>query len=74
MLALEPAVLMLDEPTADMSIGEVPVMLEFILRIKQQEEKTIIPVEHKLDIGPSLARPRSSASAPTPAIRRNTRA
>jgi branched-chain amino acid transport system ATP-binding protein len=55
LLALEPAVFMLDEPTAGMSVDEVPVVLELIHHIKQQEEKTILLVEHKMDVVRSLA-------------------
>jgi branched-chain amino acid transport system ATP-binding protein len=55
LLALEPAVFMLDEPTAGMSVDEVPVVLELIQHIKQQEEKTVLLVEHKMDVVRSLA-------------------
>ncbi len=55
LLALEPAVFMLDEPTAGMSVDEVPVVLELIHHIKQQEEKTVLLVEHKMDVVRSLA-------------------
>ena len=55
LLALEPEILMFDEPTAGMSVDEVPVVLELIHRIKAQGDKTILLVEHKMDVVRSLA-------------------
>jgi branched-chain amino acid transport system ATP-binding protein len=55
LLALESDVLMFDEPTAGMSVDEVPVVLELIRKIKEREGKTILLVEHKLDVIRSLA-------------------
>jgi branched-chain amino acid transport system ATP-binding protein len=55
LLALEPAVFMFDEPTAGMSVDEVPVILELIGQIKRQADKTILLVEHKMDVVRSLA-------------------
>jgi branched-chain amino acid transport system ATP-binding protein len=55
LLALEPEVLMFDEPTAGMSVDEVPVILELISHIKAQGDKTILLVEHKMDVVRSLA-------------------
>lgn len=55
LLALESDVFMFDEPTAGMSVDEVPVVLELIQKIKEQEGKTILLVEHKLDVIRSLA-------------------
>jgi energy-coupling factor transporter ATP-binding protein EcfA2 len=46
---------MFDEPTAGMSVDEVPVILELIQEIKQQKDKTILLVEHKMDVVRSLA-------------------
>jgi branched-chain amino acid transport system ATP-binding protein len=50
LLCGEPTVLLLDEPTAGVSAEEVPVMLEVIRRIRQEEGKTILMVEHKMDV------------------------
>lgn len=50
LLALETKVLLLDEPTAGMSLEEVPAILDVIRRIKQQENKTILLIEHKMDM------------------------
>ena len=55
LLALEPAVFMFDEPTAGMSVDEVPVVLELIHQVKAQGDKTVLLVEHKMDVVRSLA-------------------
>ena len=55
LLALEPEVFMFDEPTAGMSVDEVPVILELIHEIKAHGDKTILLVEHKMDVVRSLA-------------------
>ncbi|MES2129111.1 MAG: ATP-binding cassette domain-containing protein, partial [Pseudomonadota bacterium] len=55
LLALEPEVLMFDEPTAGMSVDEVPVVLELIHQVKALGNKTILLVEHKMDVVRSLA-------------------
>ena len=55
LLALEPQVLMFDEPTAGMSTGETPVILELIGRIKERGDRTVLLVEHKLEVVRALA-------------------
>ena len=55
LLALEPQVLMFDEPTAGMSANEVPVILDLIQQIRAQGDRTVLLVEHKLDVVRSLA-------------------
>ncbi|MCL4745597.1 MAG: ABC transporter ATP-binding protein [Burkholderiaceae bacterium] len=55
LLALEPDIFMFDEPTAGMSVDEVPVILELIEQIKSQGDKTVLLVEHKMDVVRSLA-------------------
>ena len=55
MMALEPEIFMFDEPTAGMSVDEVPVVLDLIARLKADESKTILLVEHKMDVVRSLA-------------------
>jgi branched-chain amino acid transport system ATP-binding protein len=55
LLALEPAVMMFDEPTAGMSVDEVPVVLDLIHQVKAEGNKTILLVEHKMDVVRSLA-------------------
>jgi branched-chain amino acid transport system ATP-binding protein len=55
MMALEPHVFMFDEPTAGMSIDEVPVILDLIKKLKAVGDRTILLVEHKMDVVRSLA-------------------
>jgi branched-chain amino acid transport system ATP-binding protein len=50
LLALETEVLLLDEPTAGMSLEDVPAILEVIKRIKEKGDRTIILIEHKMDM------------------------
>jgi len=55
LLALEPQVLMFDEPTAGMSVDEVPTVLDLIHDIKDRGDRTVLLVEHKLEVVRSLA-------------------
>ena len=55
LLALEPEIFMFDEPTAGMSVDEVPVILDLIEAIKAEGDKTILLVEHKMDVVRRLA-------------------
>jgi branched-chain amino acid transport system ATP-binding protein len=55
LLALEPDILMFDEPTAGMSVDEVPVVLDLIHQVKAERNKTVLLVEHKMDVVRSLA-------------------
>ena len=50
LLALDPDVLLLDEPTAGMSLEDVPAILEIIQEIKALRNRTILLVEHKFDM------------------------
>lgn len=50
LLALDPEVLLLDEPTAGMSLEEVPAILSIIQEIKAARNRTILLVEHKFDM------------------------
>ena len=50
LMALEPQVFMFDEPTAGMSVDEAPVILNLIRRLKADKTKTILLVEHKMDV------------------------
>lgn len=49
-LAMEPDVLLLDEPTAGMSLEEVPSMIDLLLRLKEKRDRTMLLVEHKMDM------------------------
>ena len=55
LMALEPRVYMFDEPTAGMSLDDVPVILELIRSLKEQRDKIILLVEHKMDVVRELA-------------------
>jgi branched-chain amino acid transport system ATP-binding protein len=55
MMALDPKVFMFDEPTAGMSIDEVPVVLNLVEQLKADTSKIILLVEHKMDVVRSLA-------------------
>jgi branched-chain amino acid transport system ATP-binding protein len=55
LMALEPQVYMFDEPTAGMSHDEAPVILDLIRELKKDRSKTILLVEHKMDVVRELA-------------------
>jgi branched-chain amino acid transport system ATP-binding protein len=50
LLALEPELLLLDEPTAGMSLEEVPAIIEVIRELKESGGQTILLIEHKIDM------------------------
>jgi branched-chain amino acid transport system ATP-binding protein len=55
MLASDPQLLLLDEPTAGMSSEQVPALLEIIRSIMAVGDKTIILVEHRMDMVMSIS-------------------
>jgi len=55
LLALEPEIMMFDEPTAGMSVDEVPVVLDLIHQVKAERKRTVLLVEHKMDVVRRLA-------------------
>ena len=59
LMALDPRVYMFDEPTAGMSVDEVPVILDLIrglkARLRATGKGTILLVEHKMDVVRELA-------------------
>ena len=55
LIALDPKVFMFDEPTAGMSLDEVPVILDLIRMLKARRNSTILLVEHKMDVVRELA-------------------
>jgi len=50
LLASNPDLLLLDEPTAGMAREEIPMLMEVIQSIRTAGDKTIILVEHKMDL------------------------
>jgi branched-chain amino acid transport system ATP-binding protein len=50
LMALDPKVYMFDEPTAGMSVDEVPVVLDLIRALKGRRDIVILLVEHKMDV------------------------
>ena len=55
LMALDANVFMFDEPTAGMSADEAPVILNLIRQLKADKRKTILLVEHKMDVVRELA-------------------
>ena len=55
LIALDPKVYMFDEPTAGMSVDEVPVLLDLIRDLKRRKDIVILLVEHKMDVVRELA-------------------
>jgi len=50
LLASGPDLLLLDEPTAGMAREEIPMLMEVIQNVRNTDGKTIILVEHKMDL------------------------
>ncbi len=55
LMAMEPDIYMFDEPTAGMSLDQAPAVLELIAKIKADPSKTVLLVEHKMDVVRALA-------------------
>jgi branched-chain amino acid transport system ATP-binding protein len=55
LMALDPQVYMFDEPTAGMSVDEVPVVLDLIRALKSRRDRCILLVEHKMDVVSELS-------------------
>jgi branched-chain amino acid transport system ATP-binding protein len=55
LMGLQAQVYMFDEPTAGMSADEAPVILNLIAQLKKDKTKTILLVEHKMDVVRELA-------------------
>ncbi len=55
LMALNPKVYLFDEPTAGMSVDEVPVVLDLIRALKAEKRHTLLLVEHKMDVVRELA-------------------
>ncbi len=55
LMALGAKVFLFDEPTAGMNAAEAPVILDLVRALKQDKAKTILLVEHKMDVVRELA-------------------
>ncbi|PLS21441.1 ABC transporter ATP-binding protein [Neptunicoccus cionae] len=55
LMAMEPDIYMFDEPTAGMSLDHAPDVLDLIFQIKADPTKTVLLVEHKMDVVRKLA-------------------
>jgi branched-chain amino acid transport system ATP-binding protein len=49
-LAPDPEVLMLDEPTAGMAAEQVPELVKLVQQIQEQGDKTVVLVEHNMNV------------------------
>ena len=54
-LAPDPAVLLLDEPTAGMAAEQVPVLIKLIQEIQESGDKTVVLVEHNMNVVMSIS-------------------
>jgi branched-chain amino acid transport system ATP-binding protein len=54
-IAMDPQILLLDEPTSGVSAEDVPAMVDLIARIRKFEQKTVMMVEHKMNVVLSLS-------------------
>ena len=49
-LAPDPEVLLLDEPTAGMASEQVPELMDLIARVQESGDKTVLLVEHNMNV------------------------
>jgi len=54
-LAPDPEVLLLDEPTAGMANEQVPELLEWVTQIQKSGNKTVVMVEHNMNVVMSVS-------------------
>jgi len=55
LLCGDPAVVLLDEPTAGIAVEDVPEMMTLIRSIHRDQHKTVLMVEHRMDLIMGLA-------------------
>jgi branched-chain amino acid transport system ATP-binding protein len=55
LLAGDPELLLLDEPTAGMASEQVPELMHTVERVRQQNDKTIVLVEHNMNVVMSVS-------------------
>ena len=54
-LAPDPEVLLLDEPTAGMAAEQVPILIDLIQEIQEKGGKTVVLVEHNMNVVMSIS-------------------
>ena len=55
LLALDPRVILLDEPMAGVSMEDVPQLVEVTKSVQQEEGKTVLMVEHHIEVVTGVA-------------------
>jgi branched-chain amino acid transport system ATP-binding protein len=55
LLAPDPEVLLLDEPTAGMAAEQVPELLALIQQVQDEGDKTVMLVEHNMNVVMSVS-------------------
>jgi branched-chain amino acid transport system ATP-binding protein len=55
LLAGDPRVILLDEPMAGISVEEIPELVELIRSVHREERKTVLMVEHHMEVITGLA-------------------
>jgi branched-chain amino acid transport system ATP-binding protein len=55
LLAADPRVILLDEPMAGVSVEDVPELVELIRSVHREEGKTVLMVEHHMEVVTGLA-------------------
>ena len=55
LLAQDPEILLLDEPTAGLASEAVPEFMEMIDRVRREGQKTVVLVEHNMNVVMSLS-------------------
>lgn len=55
LLAGDPRVILLDEPMAGVSVGDIPGLVALIQSVQQEEGKTVLMVEHHIEVVTGVA-------------------
>ena len=55
LLAADPEIVLLDEPMAGVSVEEIPGLVEVIRAVQAEEGKTVLMVEHHIDVVTGVA-------------------
>jgi branched-chain amino acid transport system ATP-binding protein len=55
LLARDPQVILLDEPMAGVSLGDIPGLVEVVKSVQEDEGKTVLMVEHHIEVVTDIA-------------------